>query len=90
LEGLEFQHQRIGQQILQVRALLARGAASVVQAAAPPKRTRSLAARRRMAAAQRKRWAEFHKRQQEKAPTAKQPMKGAVTRQAPGKKAASR
>jgi len=43
-----------------------------------------------MAAAQRKRWAEFHKRQQEKAPTAKQPMKGAVTRQAPGKKAASR
>ena len=72
LEGLEIQRQKIEEQIAQVRAMLGGGrrgrkpGASVAPAAAKApgkKRVLSAAARKRIAAAQKKRWAEFRKKQ---------------------------
>jgi hypothetical protein len=65
LEGLESQHQRVDQQIAQVRSLLrpAPKKRAVAQAPAKPRPRMSLAGRKRIAAAQRKRWAEFKKSQ---------------------------
>jgi hypothetical protein len=65
LEGLEFQRQRVDQQMAQVRSLLRRAPkkrAATAQAPANPRPRMSLAGRKRIAAAQRKRWAEFKKR----------------------------
>ncbi len=76
LEGLELQRQRVEEQIRQVRAMLGtRGpgrpranesAPEPASPAAPARRKRSLspAARKRIAAAQKRRWAEFRKREQ--------------------------
>ncbi len=69
LTGLEFQRERVDQQIAQVRRLLRpapKKRAVAVQAPVKPRRTISLAGRRRIAAAQKKRWAEFKKSQQAK------------------------
>lgn len=67
LEGLELQRQRIEEQIRQVKALLGRGrgrrAAAEAPAAPARKRELSEAARKRIAAAQKRRWAEYRKKQ---------------------------
>ncbi len=78
LEGLEIQRQRIEEQIRQVRAMLgargpgrpratekAGGSEPIAPAPAAGRRKRVLspAARKRIAAAQKKRWAEFRKRE---------------------------
>jgi hypothetical protein len=64
LVGLEAQHQRIEEQIAQVRSRISgRGGGATPMLAGVAKRTRKLsaAARKRIAAAQKKRWAEFRK-----------------------------
>ena len=68
LEGLEFQRQRVDQQMAQVRSLLrpATKKRAVAQAPAKARPTMSLAGRKRIATAQRKRWAEYKKKQQAK------------------------
>jgi hypothetical protein len=73
LAGLEAQRQRIDEQINRVRAIISprrgrpeayqRQATPVSASKQPKKRTMSPAARRRIGAAQKKRWAEFRKRQ---------------------------
>jgi hypothetical protein len=74
LAGLEAKRRRLDEQITQVRSLLgsprrgrprAGGADSVPSVAQAPKkrRTMSAAARKRIALAQKKRWAEFRKKQ---------------------------
>lgn len=69
LEGLELQKQRIEEQIRSVRSMLGAGGrapAVATKAAAPAPRKRrkmSAAARKSIAAAQKKRWAEYHKKQ---------------------------
>lgn len=70
LEGLQLQRQRIDEQIRQVRALLGvrRGRPPAAPAAAAKKtvakrRTLSAEARRRISLAQKRRWAEFRKRE---------------------------
>jgi hypothetical protein len=67
LEGLELQRQRIEQQIGQVKALLG-GRQAGLRAAARPgkpakKRLLSPEARKRIAMAQKRRWAEYRKKQ---------------------------
>ncbi len=68
LEGLQLQRQRIDDQIRQVRALLGvrRGRPPAAQPAAKPvakRRTLSAEARRRISLAQKRRWAEFRKKE---------------------------
>jgi hypothetical protein len=69
LEGLLLQKQRIEAQIQEVKGLLGRRRAPAQAAAAEPsrpasrKRELSDAARKRIAAAQKKRWAEYRKKQ---------------------------
>ena len=73
LEGLELQKSRIEEQIRLVRAMMGKrspgrapaAAAAIAPAAEgkPKRRTMSASARRRIAAAQKKRWAEFRKKQ---------------------------
>jgi len=67
LEGLDLQRKRIEEQIAQVRAMLGGKKVSVGASAAPAKPARkrvlSSAARRRIAAAQKKRWAEYRRKQ---------------------------
>lgn len=68
LAGLEFQRQRLDQQIAKVEGLLApaRRKPTAAQEPAKPRRTMSLAARRRISAAQKRRWAQLKKSQQAK------------------------
>jgi hypothetical protein len=67
LAGLEFQRQRVDQQIAQVRSLLRPAPKKrTAQAPAKPRRTMSAGARRRISAAQKKRWAALKKAQQGK------------------------
>jgi len=71
LEGLEFQRQRLNQQIAQVKAMLRpapKKRAATAREPAKPRRRLSLAARKRIAAAQRKRWAALKKAKEESAP----------------------
>ncbi len=65
LEGLELQKQRLEQQIVEVRRLLSgRGQKPAVAVAAKkPRRKMSAAARKHIAAVQKKRWAEWRKKQ---------------------------
>ncbi len=66
LEGLELQKQRLEQQIAEVRRLLGRTtrkAAVVAVEAKRPRRKLSAAARKHIAAVQKKRWAEWRKKQ---------------------------
>jgi len=63
LEGLELQQERLERQIAEVRRLLGgRGQKSVTQGVKPRRRL-SAAARESIAAAQRKRWADWRKKQ---------------------------
>ncbi len=68
LEGLEFQRQRLEEQVAQVRTLLRPRAEkhTVAQVPTKPKRTISAAGRKRIAAAQKKRWAALKKARQGK------------------------
>jgi hypothetical protein len=67
LEGLDLQRKRIEEQIAQVRAMLGGKKVSAGAGAAPAKSARkrvlSPAARRRIATAQKKRWAEYRRKQ---------------------------
>ena len=67
LEGLDLQRKRIEEQIAQVRAMLGGKKTSAAASAAPAKAARrrvlSPAARRRIASAQKKRWAEYRRKQ---------------------------
>ena len=65
LEGLELQKQRLDQHIAEVRRLLGgRGQKSaVVVEAKKPRRRMSAAAKKRIAVAQKKRWADWRKKQ---------------------------
>ena len=67
LEGLDLQRKRIDEQIAQVRAMLGGKKVSAGASAAPAKAARrrvlSPAARRRIASAQKKRWAEYRRKQ---------------------------
>ena len=65
LEGLELQRERLEQSIAEVRRLLGgAGRKSVVAAVArKPRRRLSAAARRRISAVQKKRWADWRKKQ---------------------------
>jgi len=70
LEGLEFQRQRVDQQMAQVRSLLRaapKKRPTAAQAPAKPRPRMSLAGRKRVAAAQRKRWAKVKAKQAAKA-----------------------
>lgn len=69
LDGLQLQRQKIDDQIRQVRALLGvrRGRPPAAQAAPKPvakRRTLSAEARKRIAQAQKRRWAEFRKKEE--------------------------
>ena len=68
LEGLDLQRKRIEEQIAQVRAMLGGrrvsiGSAGGSGAAAGRKRVLSPEARKRIASAQKKRWAEYRRKQ---------------------------
>ncbi|MFB3778074.1 MAG: hypothetical protein ACE141_10700 [Bryobacteraceae bacterium] len=67
LEGLELQRQRIEEQIAQVKAMLGgrQGRLGAAVRAGKPARKRLLSpeARKRIAMAQKKRWAEYRKKQ---------------------------
>jgi hypothetical protein len=75
LEGLEIQRQRLDDQIKEVRSLLSQGngrkrgrppkqaPATAAPAKTRAKRVLSAAARKRIAAAQKRRWAEFRKKE---------------------------
>ena len=65
LEGLDLQRKRIEEQIAQVRAMLGGRRASLGAAAATTGRKRVLSpeARKRIASAQKKRWAEYRRKQ---------------------------
>lgn len=65
LEGLLLQQQRIEEQISLVKAALGQKKGPVATASGAPRKRRvlSAAARKRIADAQKKRWAEFRKKQ---------------------------
>ena len=71
LEGLEQQQRKIDEQIREVRSMLghrgpgrpAKHAATQTDGPVRKRRSMSASAKRRIAAAQKKRWAEYHKRQ---------------------------
>jgi len=65
LEGLDLQRKRIEEQIAQVRAMLGGKRVSTGSGAAKAARKRVLSpeARKRIAAAQKKRWAEYRRKQ---------------------------
>jgi hypothetical protein len=67
LEGLELQQRRVEEQIAQVRAMLGgrrvRFAAGALSAKPAKKRQLSPEARKRIAMAQKRRWAEYRKKQ---------------------------